>query len=89
MMLIGYLMPQGMPAKFPISEGQCVAAFLFNPAFHQFVADHAHAAGTDICLINIGLLAVLAHRFPLLLLNNYLSKMERQTCDSSRFLTEP
>ena len=65
MMLIGYLMLQGMPAKFPISEGQRMGAALFNKAFHQFVADHAHTTGADICLINIGLLAVLAHRFPL------------------------
>lgn len=63
-----------MPAKFPVPEGQRMAAFLINPAFHQFVADHAHTAVTDICLINIGLLAVLAHRFPLLLLNNYYQK---------------
>ena len=50
MMLIGYLMLQGMSAKLPVSEGQRMGAVLFNQAFHQVIANPAHTTGADIYL---------------------------------------
>lgn len=62
MKLIGYQMLQGMPAKLPITEGQCMGAAIFNKAFHQVITDLAHTAGADIHLFLFrGRSFVLAH----------------------------